>query len=582
MSNTPTGSGLQAIVDEVTGASGPKLLTAGNGEDGNEEVVTRETAVDFRETLRRACYGRTASERKKARELLLRTTWDEPKGHHELEEIFRRRDEGPQKHAVELLKSLDIDRIPGSHDYVRRALQSPHRLVRKQGIGALRKILKSKAGFTDALGILTRLACDDSSAEIRKSALAALVASHPDGEQMNGVLTGLLCSETLSRQDQAGRVLQAVDGDATRFVPGVIGLLAQENPLNRLRAYQALGRNGYSDQVRTLIPGLYQDPAFARLRRLIIEFCGECRPLSDELVSLLTEVLGEKEAQLRRAAARALGHVTEPSPEVIAKITDRLRDQHPGVRSAAAGALQEFGNAAASAVDTLTKTLASDQEWTVRVDAMAALGAIDSDPGVIDHILECLKDPNNLVRKAVFTTLRRMPPPAQPPEGLLVAFASPHPDVRIFAIRYGGEFYPDHREITVRLRICSQSTNVEEFRAVLWVQEQYGKGTAGSVDDGSSTDLATDTPAEAEDTPAPETAGDESAGGMVATTHVELPDAEEAPVVEAQPPAPTVAITDDLPPAGPGLLHTRPAPASGELQGPAPAPDREDPEKIAG
>lgn len=114
-------------------------------------------------------------------------------------------------------------------------------------------------------------------------------------------------------------------------------------------------------------------------------------------IPILTELLGDREAQVRRVVAEALGKIGPAGAETY--LIPALRDSDPTVREAAAGALGRLSPLSMETGKALLPLL-QDSDSSVQQAAAQALGEIDDGAMLSPMAIDLLKDPQVAVRRS--------------------------------------------------------------------------------------------------------------------------------------------------------------------------------------
>lgn len=166
-----------------------------------------------------------------------------------------------------------------------------------------------------------------------------------------------------------------------RAVPQLIGLLDDENPLVRVNAAYALGRNPSESAVDALIEQLEND-SHGYVRKAVVWALGSCA--NEKAVAPLVASIKNDMSVVRLWAASALGQMGQISFGAILKAIPALvetmrNDPISIVRSNCAWSIGElckdlpYNVVYATAIDALIETFADDEEFGVREDARAAI-----------------------------------------------------------------------------------------------------------------------------------------------------------------------------------------------------------------
>lgn len=114
-------------------------------------------------------------------------------------------------------------------------------------------------------------------------------------------------------------------------------------------------------------------------------------------IPILTELLGDRDAQVRRVAAEALGKIGQAGAETY--LIPALRDSDTTVREAAARALGGLSSLDVEAGKALLPLL-QDSDSSVQQAAAQALGVIEDSALLSPMIIDLLEDPQVAVRRS--------------------------------------------------------------------------------------------------------------------------------------------------------------------------------------
>lgn len=181
--------------------------------------------------------------------------------------------------------------------------------------------------------------------------------------------TSQLKSSDEEARREATLMLVALETPAT--IPALTSALNDTSERVRALAITGLARLGDSSLVSIIAARLAQDKK-PFVRKSAAYALGKLG--SAEGTAALVAALKDKDIEVRCAAAVALGEYSDAS--AIAPLTVALQDKSEFVRAQSARALGANGRAAAAAVPSLVRLLASDKDQNVRRHAATALGQI--------------------------------------------------------------------------------------------------------------------------------------------------------------------------------------------------------------
>jgi hypothetical protein len=169
-----------------------------------------------------------------------------------------------------------------------------------------------------------------------------------------------------------------------RDVDGLIGLLSDDNPLNRVKAIDALGYVGDSRAIRPLIKALGDDDPYVRehaARYLGCDYHSSLGCDTGEALQPLLDVLDDRDSFVRVEAVRSLGE--HPLPAARAPL-ERLARSDPRweVRQATAFALGRIGST--QSLPVLEAMLEDESEQVLRT-VRGAIRRISSTRGANDE-----------------------------------------------------------------------------------------------------------------------------------------------------------------------------------------------------
>ncbi|MDY6836292.1 MAG: HEAT repeat domain-containing protein [Chloroflexota bacterium] len=309
--------------------------------------------------------------------------------------------------AAALGKTRDIKAVqPLVH-----ALHDPDRWVRRHAVQAIGKV-----GDPGAIPYIIEM-LKDADPMVRRNAIVALGES---GDTAIEPLLEILNNQELSVRWDAIEALRKLDH------PRTIVLLneALKNPDMEIRekaaealdylgwepadgselAYYLMVRGQWDEIVAVgtvaidpLIETLLSDHPLRWGAAWALGKIGESRA-----VPALIQALADRNARVRRNTAKALGSIGDDA--AVEPLVKSLGDEDSRVRKDAADALGEIGQ---SAVQPLVHTLNTASDQKVRWHALEALRNI-SDVGVIDVLIQALRDENLVARERAAEALERL------------------------------------------------------------------------------------------------------------------------------------------------------------------------------
>jgi HEAT repeat protein len=145
----------------------------------------------------------------------------------------------------------------------------------------------------------------------------------------------------------------------------------------------------------------------------LLSGCGKKPPYGSRSVRELEGMLEDPHPEVQAQGALGLGLHGSEARSAVPALVRTLKSPDTLVRQQAALALGKIsgGDADAATVTALMDAL-GDPQWSVRRQAALALGEIGAPAHVAAEALRrCLRDPNNVVRKAAHEALAKIVPP---------------------------------------------------------------------------------------------------------------------------------------------------------------------------
>jgi HEAT repeat protein len=170
-------------------------------------------------------------------------------------------------------------------------------------------------------------------------------------------------------------------------------------------------------------------------------------------VPVLTDGLGDPDAQVRLGAARALGQIGPAAVEAVPALARKLRDPDSRVRFDAAVALGRIGPAARDAIGALGRAL-NDAAPEVRVGAAMGLGGLGpAAQEAVPALSDALRAGNAVLRISAASALGSIGPGARAAvPALLVVLRDSNTSVRTTAVAALGSIGPSARDAVPELR----------------------------------------------------------------------------------------------------------------------------------
>jgi len=128
-----------------------------------------------------------------------------------------------------------------------------------------------------------------------------------------------------------------------------------------------------------------------------------------ELVVILSNSLGDDDANVRYRAAQSLGQLGQATPEAVEALMGALGDGYADVRYRATESLGQLGQAAPKVVQVLLDGAHLAPSWSTRRDYINLVGKIGKyDQQTVDVLLMGFTDQDNGVRAACAQALARL------------------------------------------------------------------------------------------------------------------------------------------------------------------------------
>jgi HEAT repeat protein len=283
----------------------------------------------------------------------------------------------------------------------------------------------------------------DRDREVQWQAVEALGKVGAGDAKAAAALAGLLRAKATWLRCRAAVSLGDVGPAAKAAVPVLLGLLRSDGKAAvRQYAAGALGKLGTpSRPVLAALREALADPS-GGVRHEAVGALGFLARSCPTAVPAVIEALGHRDSGIRHAAVKALGAIKPPPGAVVAALAGALADRNSDVRWAAAGELKELGPAARAALPALVGALGDpfryareeamealaeigavpasaavplarlaerEDEWTLRSDAVKALGhVVGAADVVVPALVNALRDRDRWVRWSAAESLGRL------------------------------------------------------------------------------------------------------------------------------------------------------------------------------
>lgn len=330
-----------------------------------------------------------------------------------------------------------------------RALWDRAESVRAAAARALGEI-----GDHRAVNALLEGTLRDPSALVRMEAAVAL-GKIGDEKSLEALQLALADPDPIVRL-RAIEALEMIGPSASELLEGS---LTDDDPEVRYRTAAVLERLGY---VQTQLDRLKSEDAIERaMARRKLTLIGKAG-----LRESLSAGLHDPDFRVRAQVCQVLAEVGEKSPGILEALQLTTRDREWSVRAQAIAALGRLR--AKEALPDLIERL-GDQEAIVREAAAAAIAEMEATDlaAFLPQFLNLLRDPNAWIRATAATILQRIPD-AQVREALLEALKDPIEDVRAHAAAALSAFSEPHvmSALLVALEDPSPSVRLAAVRSL--------------------------------------------------------------------------------------------------------------------
>ncbi len=200
--------------------------------------------------------------------------------------------------------------------------------------------------------------------------LAATATSRPASQESPSAITAKLLSADVAERRAAEKALKDFGPAA---VPTLIELAKSGDAGSQIEAAYVLGTIGVKAAgASPVLCGLVAGGGHGVQIHAAVAL-GRIGPTAAGGAAALVAALGSEELGVRRAAGMALAQMGKPA---LAEVVKALGSGNALVRQCAAQAVREMGSDGGDAVDALCELLRTEKDWSVRREAMLALGKI--------------------------------------------------------------------------------------------------------------------------------------------------------------------------------------------------------------
>jgi HEAT repeat protein len=312
---------------------------------------------------------------------------------------------------AELFRSKDFGFVgytaPSSAAVLTEFLKDKDWMVRKNAVEVLQNWgPAAKEAVPALLGLLVSPTAQDG--QVQPAAV----------ETAAGVISGAAAFDPQIRQVVAAD-LGRIGPAAPETVPALTQLLKHKSPPVRQAAASILAKFGPA--AAAAVPALVElAKSDTETRTTVAETLGAIGPAAENAVPTLAEWAKDaNNGDLRKAAIEALGKIVGGkngpwTKTAVSVLTELLKDKDEQVRLAAAAALAKIGPAAAPAIPALAE-LTKDGAWGIQRNAAQALGSIGPEAkGTVADLARLLSDKDDSVREAAACALGQIGPDAAP------------------------------------------------------------------------------------------------------------------------------------------------------------------------
>ena len=273
----------------------------------------------------------------------------------------------------------------------------------------------------------------DSDATVRGRAVEASALLTEWGDELRGGLVAAVNDPEPGVRAMATKVIGGVGQRSQPVAAALRTALADDDPAVRKAATEAIGKLGIEDEAT---------------------------------VDALRTRLSDHDETVLRAALTSLAEIGEEAGASGTAIAARIQHDSPSVRSAAVRAVVKVKPHGSDVVDELTAAL-SDEEWSVRRDAAAALGELGSDARAAVPVLFGLLD-SEIDRDAARGALREIDdagPDAVPV--LVEALQTDDRRKRFYAVMLLRKVGPEAADAVPALKRRLRESDSDRFRGLL-------------------------------------------------------------------------------------------------------------------
>ncbi len=268
--------------------------------------------------------------------------------------------------------------------------------------------------------------------------MALFFACDALAESGTATLVRDLQSPDASRRRLAVQSLEHLGQEAASAVPALAQALSRpENHSLRFEIAQALGETASELALPALRELLNDDEKPVRLRAAVgLKKLQRAEPWPSPAIS---QALASESRTLKGMAAGALCEIDDEAHGLVESLVTMTRDADWSLRLNAVGALGCIGSEAITAMARVRELASSDPEPLIRKVAAVTAAALDSASSATDDLVAAAQSEEYLVRALAVRALARKPASKPTLSALERALGDGRPEVRIEAARSFGK-----------------------------------------------------------------------------------------------------------------------------------------------
>ncbi|KAM3115790.1 HEAT repeat domain-containing protein [Phormidesmis sp. 146-33] len=192
--------------------------------------------------------------------------------------------------------------------------------------------------------------------------------------------------------------------DATEISSSQLSKLADRKSPDGVASLKRLGVSA----IPALVQVAQNPQEKPKVRLFAIQILGEMGAEAKPAVSMLAELVRDRNLSIRVKAIKALAEIGSVASSAVPDLTVALSDSDPQIRGEAATALGKIGEASKSAVPALVATL-NDSKLAVRLKVIYALSNLGADAKLaVPDLTQALSDPQKEVQVGAIVTLGKL------------------------------------------------------------------------------------------------------------------------------------------------------------------------------